>query len=94
MTDAQRKFVELAKQHEAQVDALIATREQLEAVMKELGVGSYTQDEVGTVYKIVKPKGTFTYYRDLDYTRTALTGERAGSLSKKEAEEAGFVLKK
>jgi hypothetical protein len=42
---------------------------------------------------VVKPKGTFTYFKDLDYVRTAQEGERAGTLSKKEAESLGFALK-
>lgn len=96
MTDAQQKFIQLAKQHEDIVEQLKSNREALESVMKELGENTYHQDpDTSLVYKIEKPKGTFTYYRDLDYKRTAKEGERGGTvLAKKEAEEQGFTLKK
>ena len=93
---SKEKFVELAKKYEKQQEEISATREELTAVMAALGVDTYAQDpETLAVYKIIKPLGTFTYYRDIDYKRTALEGERGGTvLAKKEAEEAGFILKK
>lgn len=91
-----QKFVELAKKLEKQQDEVNKTREELTVVMTEIGVDQYAQDpETMAVYKIVKPNGTFTYYKDIDYKRTTLDGERGGTvLSKKEAEEAGFILRK
>lgn len=87
-------FVELAKKFEKAQEELNLMREQLIAAMTDLGLDKYAQDpETGAVYKIFKPKGTFTYYRDIDYKRTALEGEKGGTpLSKKEAQEAGFIL--
>lgn len=95
MGDLKQKFIELAKQLEALNDQRDALREELTQTMLALGLGTLAQDSVtGIVYKVNKPKGTFTYFRDIDYVRTAKPDERAGSLSKKEAEEAGFNLKK
>lgn len=93
---SKEKFVQLAKQMEKQQDEMNKTRDELTAVMTELGLDTYAQDpETLAVYKIIKPLGTFTYYKDIDYKRTALDGERGGTvLAKKEAEEAGFNLKK
>jgi hypothetical protein len=89
------KFFELAKKYENMKKEMDAVRADLQAVMLDLGVGSYLQDiDDSTVYKIVKPTGTFVYYKDIDYVRTAKDGERAGTLSKKEAEEKGFTLPK
>lgn len=89
------KFLELAKYAEQLAEKQDQVRTELAAAMAALGVGTYVQDPLtGTVYKIVKPTGTFTYYRDINYTRTAQGEERAGTLSKKEAQEAGFVLSK
>lgn len=89
-------FVILAQEIEREQKALNEKRDRLVALMEDMGVGTYVQcQNTKTVYKVVKPNGTFMYYRDIDYVRTALEGERAGTLSKKEAEEAGFaVLKK
>lgn len=96
METKQQKFIRLAQSIEAKQKEINTLRDELNGVMVEIGIGNYVQDGVtSTVYKMVKPTGTFTYFRDIDYTRTALEGERAGTLSKKEAEEAGFaVLKK
>lgn len=90
-----KKFIELAKSLEALQDKSGKIREELEAVMRQLDYDHTCQDaETGAVYKIVEPKGTFMYYKTIDYVRTSLEGERAGTLSKKEAESLGFVLKK
>jgi hypothetical protein len=96
MESKEMMFIRLAKEIEAEQKLINAKRDLLTTVMQEIGVGQYVQDaSTSTVYKMVKPTGTFMYFRDIDYTRTALEGERAGTLSKKEAEEAGFaVLKK
>lgn len=93
---SKEKFIELAKQYEKQSEALAETREALHVVMKELGYDQYAQDpETLIVYKVIKPQGTFMYYRDIDYKRTAKEGERGGTvLAKSEAQEAGFILKK
>lgn len=90
------KFVQLAKEAEAAYKAYNDKREELEAVMKELGADQYAQDpETSVVYKTYVPTGTFVSFRPIDYKRTSLPGERGGvPLAKKEAEEAGFVLAK
>lgn len=87
---SKENFVKLAKELEALDEQRSAKREELEAAMKALGVDSYARDSVtGAVYKIIKPTGTFISFRDIDYKRTALEGERGGTvLAKKEAEEA------
>ena len=91
-------FVELAKKYEKLREELDLVREQLNTAMLLVGVDFYAQDPVSSaVYKTYKPNGTFTYYREIDYKRTNLEGEKGGGgtvLSKKEAEEAGFVLGK
>lgn len=92
MTKDQERFIELAKQYERARTEIDAIRDELQVAMLAMGYDKYAQDpETGAVYKTVKPNGTFIYYRDIDYKRTALDGERGGTvLSKKEAQEAGF----
>lgn len=94
--DKKIEFVTLAAEIEAEQAKLQEKKDRLTALMTELGVDTYAQDlNTLAVYKIIKPLGTFTYYKDIDYKRTALEGERGGTvLAKKEAEEAGFNLKK
>lgn len=93
---SKERFVELAKKLEQQQKEVNVTREELTSVMQGLGLDTYAQDpETLAVYKIIKPNGTFMYYRDIDYKRTALEGEKGGTvLAKSEAQEMGFILKK
>ena len=93
--EKQARFLELAKYYEQLKEKIDDVRTEMEAAMLDLGLGTTLQDpHTLTVYKIVKPQGRFVYYYDLDFVRTAQEGERAGTLSKKEAESLGFVLKK
>lgn len=92
---SKERFLELAKLTEEKHEELKALREELKGVMEGLDFNTYVQDpETKIVYKIIEPAGTFVEFRKIDYKRTAKEGERGGTvLSKKEAEEAGFVLK-
>lgn len=93
--DKQAKFLELAKFYEQLKEKTDEVRTEINAIMTELGYNTTFQDPLTlAVYKIVKPMGTFTYYRDIDYVRTVLEGETKGSLSKKEAESLGYILSK
>jgi len=86
-----KRFLELAEIIEKLGEEKLKYQEELE--MQKLGLNTYHQDPVsGLVYKIVKPKGTYMYYKDVDYVRTAKADERQGTLSKKEATEAGFAV--
>jgi hypothetical protein len=90
----QEKFIELALKEEQLQEQLNQVRNELKTVMTELKEGTYIQDPATlTVYKIVKPKGTYTHFRDIDYVRTSIEGETKGTLSKKEAEQQGFILR-
>ena len=93
-TDLQNKFIELASQYENIKKEMKEKKEQLQGLMREIGVGSMFQDPNSKlVYKIVVPSGTFITFDTIGYDRTKKEEERQGSLSKKEAEEAGFILK-
>jgi hypothetical protein len=84
------RLVEEIEYTKAKLEELYA---QFDPVLASLPKDTLFQDEItGLVYKVVKPSGTFVHYRDLDYVRTAKNGERAGSLSKKEAESNGFKV--
>lgn len=94
MTDLQKKFLELANQKEQLVSQLKEIDPLLEELMLEIGKNNYFQSDEGLVYKIQEPKGTFISFKKIEYVRTKKEGEFKGSLSKKEAEENGFDLKK
>ena len=100
MTDAQVDDTGLLFQFANEVEDLKAQLKhkqgQLEQVMTKLGLNTYHQDPIsGIVYKIHKPEGTYIEYRTISYKRTALPGEKGGTvLAKSEAESMGFVLRK
>jgi hypothetical protein len=96
MNDMQKRFFELTAESERLSEERKRVAEELEVVMTKLGLNTYHQDPLtGLVFKVVKPTGTFISFREIDYKRTAKPGEKGGTvLSKKEAEEAGFVLTK
>ena len=95
MNPLQAKFFELAKYSEQLKEKQEALYKELDGVMRELGYDTYHQDpETMAVYKIVKPKGRFVTFSEISYNRTALEGEKSGSLAKKEAQELGFDLVK
>jgi hypothetical protein len=92
MTPSQARLVELDKrkdEYKKFIEDLQAVTAQVAA---EIGVNGYFQDPEGTVYKVVEPDGKFVYFEKLSYNRTRRQGEKQGSLSMKEAKEAGFTL--
>lgn len=95
LNENQVKFLEAVKRYEELKNNLKFVSDELDGKMALLEIGSYFQDP-GTlvVYHIVRPKGTFVPYKTVNYERTALECESKGSLSKKEATEAGFYLTK
>lgn len=95
MTDAQSAFLAKVKEYEAMKDKYLELKEELTGLMNTIPVGTLFQDqETSLVYKITVPDGKYMYFDKIDYVRTKKADERQGSLSKKEAEEAGFILSK
>jgi len=93
MTDAQEKFVALEKRKAEYKDYLDELEKATHAVVFELGVDSYFQDdESSIVYKMIKPAGRYVHYEEWSYLRTRREGEAKGTLSIKEAKEQGFVI--
>lgn len=95
MTDTQKKFLEISKRYEALKEEMKALAPTLEELMIEIGQGVMFQDpESMLVYKIEVPTGTYIQFKKIDYVRTKKAGETKGSLSKSDAEAAGFTLSK
>jgi len=87
----QRRLFELTADIESLKKQQVKNYEELNQVLSMLGIGSYHQDPITkVVYKVVVPSGTFVEYKTIGYERTAFNGEKRGTLSKKEAKEAGF----
>jgi predicted transcriptional regulator len=95
MTDAQQKFLEISKRYETLKEEMKALKPTLLELMTDIGVDTMFQDsDTDLVYKIVVPTGTFITFDTIAYNRTKKVGEDKGSLSKKDAEAAGFTLSK
>ena len=95
MTDAQAKFLEISKRYETLKEEMKALKPTLQELMTEIGVDAMFQDsETGLVYRIEVPTGTYISFDPITYARTKKVGEDKGSLSKKDAEAAGYTLAK
>jgi hypothetical protein len=93
LTDQQQRIVELTKERESLKERLKESKEELNALLTESGVGSHFQDPSdGTVFEIVVPTGAFIPFDTIGYNRTKREGERAGTLSVKKAKELGYEL--
>lgn len=86
------KFLELEAKKEAVKQYFKDLDEATKAVAEIVGINGYFQAPDGTVFKIVNPAGTFVEYKTVGYERTRREGEKRGSLSMKEAKEAGFDI--
>ena len=94
LTKLQQTLIEL-DHAKASVDAyFVKLNETLAALQVECGLDTFFQSPDGTVFKVVKPSGHFVAYRDVGYVRTKRADEARGTLSVKEASEAGFTLPK
>jgi len=94
LSETQRQFVELEKKKKAIKEYYDQLDAATEALVKEMGLNAYFQDEEGTVYKTIVPSGTFVSFKQFSVVRTRRSDEKAGDLSMKDAEAAGFVLPK
>lgn len=93
LTPKQLRFIELERQKAGYKKFLAELEEATKDVAEEVGVGGFFQDSAGVVYKIVIPNGEFQYFKHIGYERTRRSDEAKGSLSLKEAAEAGFDVK-
>lgn len=92
MNDTQAKLVQLVSQLEDLKGQMKNVNLQMEEVLGQLGVDSMFQDPEGTVYKVVVPTGTFISFKKIDYARTRRGEEKTGSLSLKDARDAGYKV--
>lgn len=93
LTEQQQKFLELVKQIESLQEQIKPLSEELDTVLSQLTVGELFQDpETKLVYRAAKQDGVWVKYKPLIYQRTRKIGESKGSISVKEAKEAGFIL--
>lgn len=90
LSEAKLKFIELEKKKDEVKKYFEELQLAIAAVEAEIGIDGMFQDAQGICYKIVVPEGKFVHFEKLSYERTRRPGERAGTLSLKEAKERGF----
>ena len=86
------RFIALDREYPKIREWLDTYREAKRAVFAELGCDQYFQDDEGIVYKTEEIEGKFVYFDPVEIKRTKRDGETRGSLSVKEATEAGFTV--
>lgn len=88
---AAQKFISLDRQMESVRDLMKQRDAALDELKREIGATPF-QDELGVVYQLTKPNGTFVYFKDIEAVRTRRPGEVKGTLSMKQAREWGFTV--
>jgi hypothetical protein len=91
--ELEQAVIETSLKVEAMKKEMADLYKKLEESLKLLGIGHMFQSEDGTVFRVSKPAGVFTPYRDIDYDRTRREGEKSGSLSLTDARAAGYEVK-
>lgn len=91
---AKQKLVKLSFKRDKLKKKYEELNTELEEVLTKLGVDYFFQDNDGTVYKVVVPKGSFVSFKHIDYVRTKRGDEKLGTLSMKEAEALMNSIKK
>ena len=92
--NAKKRLVELSYKKDELKKQYEELNTELEGVLTYLGVDSFFQDEEGTVYKVVVPKGSYISFKHIDFVRTRRGEEKLGTLSMKEAEALLNSIKK
>lgn len=92
LTERQRKFIALDKEKAEVKQFFEDYAAAIKDVIEEMGLGAFFQDEEGTVYKTTEPTGTFVTFQRYGIDRTRRLGEAKGTLSLKEATEAGYEV--
>lgn len=92
LTDNQKRLIELDKKKTEVKKFFDEYAEAVLAVVTESGIGTYFQDDEGTVYKTYVPEGKFVHFEKFGVQRTRRQDEKRGDLSLKEAREAGFTV--
>lgn len=93
MEESNRRFFEETAKLEEMRMAIKLQTTIVDDLMIQLPLDVLFQDpNTGLVFKIQRPSGTFITFKEREYVRTKKATEAKGSLSKKEAEEAGFKV--
>jgi hypothetical protein len=88
----EQKFEETAEKLEALKEQQKELYAELDVLYEGAKLGVMFQGSNGCVYRVIEPKGEYVYFRKFSYERTKKSHEKAGTLAKKTAEEAGFIL--
>lgn len=92
LTATQKRFVELDCRKAEYKQFLEEHKAATEALVAEMGVGKFFQDETGVVYETAEATGRFVFFEKYTVNHTRRAGEAKGSLSMKAAREAGFAV--
>ena len=91
MNNPQEDFLKMVEKYEQLKDAMKELKVKMHESLEKIGPNSYFQGN-GVVFKVVRPEGTFISFDKIGYVRTKKPTEKRGSLSVKEAKEAGFEV--
>ncbi|RMG80255.1 MAG: hypothetical protein D6707_06705, partial [Bacteroidetes bacterium] len=88
---ARKEFLTMVEKYEALKKELKEMKPKMQELLEQIGEGEYFTGN-NVVYKVIRPEGTFVSFDKISYVRTKKEDEKRGSLSMKEAKEAGFNI--
>ena len=87
------RFFELVNQIDLLKEQLKPLQKELDEYLETAALNRLFQDEkTKIVYRVVEQNGTWVEFKRRTYQRTRKVGEAKGSISIKEAKDAGFTL--
>ena len=93
MTEDQKRAVKLIDDYENLKSQMKSVQDELDKIIAKIPANEMFQDpDTKIVYRVVPQTGTFVQFKPLIYQRSRKMGEAKGTISKVEAEAAGFSL--
>lgn len=95
LQELQAAYAQLDKWYAEEVKPLFDLQKRIrDIIISRTHMGSYWQDQDGIVFRTADKKGQWVDFTPHEIQRTRRPGEAKGTISIKDAEEAGFVVPK
>lgn len=95
LQELQAAYAQLDKWYAEEVKPLFDLQKRIrDIIISRTHMGSYWQDQDGIVFRTADKKGQWVDFTPHEIQRTRRPGETKGTISIKDAEEAGFVVPK
>lgn len=88
LTPAMKRLIEMENQKRAFKKFYEEFDKVCAEVVSEIGLGTYFEDDKGTVYALRKPTTYISYHKEQEIIRTRVEGEKQGTIAEGTAKDA------